>query len=172
MFIAVMINATKFFLFSFLETPWIILAVTVMTGFSFVGIQFCTVNFLNDHMPRKMRSTAQAFSGLVAQVMGAIIVGSMGGWLADTYSVPVMLRGGAFVVAAGGVAFYILFGKAMKYHNKHYGPNMVPLGSDGQPLYVMDEMGNIIEEIKEATKETTNEETKKIEEAEETEKLC
>ena len=147
MFIAVMINAAKFFLFSFLHTPWIILAVTVMTGFSFVGIHFCTVNFLNDHMPKKMRSTAQAFSGLVAQVMGAIVVGAMGGWLADTYSVPVMLRSGAFVVAAGGFAFYILFGKAMNYHNKHYGPNMIPLGLDGQPLYLTDETGNIIEEI-------------------------
>jgi hypothetical protein len=57
-----------------------------------------------------------------------------------------MLRSGAFVVAAGGFAFYILFGKAMKYHDKHYGPNMVPLGPDGQPLYLMDGTGNIIEE--------------------------
>jgi PPP family 3-phenylpropionic acid transporter len=127
MFLAVMITATKNLLFSFVVEPWAILLITTITGFSFVGIHFCTVNFLNDHMPPKMRSTAQTFSGLVAQVLGAIVVGALGGWLTDLYSVPIMMRIGAGIIAAGGFAFFILFGKAMDYHNKHYGPNMVPL---------------------------------------------
>ena len=130
MFIAVMITALKNLLFSYIVTPMPILLITMITGFSFVGIHFCTVNFLNDQMPMKMRSTAQAFSGLVAQVLGAIVVGAVGGWLADTYSVPVMMRIGALIIAIGGIAFYILFGKAMDYHNKRYGPNMTPLDGD------------------------------------------
>jgi PPP family 3-phenylpropionic acid transporter len=132
MFIAVMISATKNLLFSFVADPTLILLITMITGFSFVGIHFCTVNFLNDHMPQKMRSTAQACNGLVAQVLGAIVVGSMGGWLADTYSVPVMLRIGAGVIAVGGIAFFVLFGMAMKYHNSKYGPNMELLAVAGE----------------------------------------
>jgi hypothetical protein len=65
--------------------------------------------------------------------MGAIVVGSAGGWLADMYSIPVMLRSGSFVVAAGGFAFFVLFGKAMKYHNKRYGPNMTPIEPESKP---------------------------------------
>jgi MFS family permease len=127
MFIAVMITASKNLLFSFVVSPAAILLITTITGFSFVGIHFCTVNFLNDHMPKKMRSTAQTFSGLVAQVLGAVVVGALGGWLADKYSVPVMMRIGAVIIASGGVLFFILFKKAMDYHNKRYGPNMEPL---------------------------------------------
>jgi PPP family 3-phenylpropionic acid transporter len=127
MFIAVMITATKNLLFSFIVSPHAILLITMITGFSFVGIHFCTVNFLNDHMPERMRSTAQAFSGLVAQVLGAIFVGALGGWLADKYSVPVMMRVGAAIIATGGVLFFILFKLAMKYHNRRYGPGMKPI---------------------------------------------
>jgi len=132
MTIAVMMNVTKNLLFSFVTSKPTILLSTMVTGFSFVGIQFCTVNFLNDHMPRKMRSTAQALNGLVHQVLGAIVVGAFGGWFADRYSVPVMLRVGAGIVALGGVVFFFFFGFAMKDHNRRYGPNMVPLGPDGR----------------------------------------
>jgi PPP family 3-phenylpropionic acid transporter len=133
MFIAVMINATKYFLFSFVVSPGAILLITTITGFSFVGIHFCTVNFLNDHMPVKMRSTAQTLNGLVAQVLGAIVIGSMGGWLADTYTVPKMMQIGSGIIACGGILFFILFGKAMKYHNSHYGLNMTRLETDEPP---------------------------------------
>jgi PPP family 3-phenylpropionic acid transporter len=133
MFIAVMITASKNLIFSFVVSPSAILLITMITGFSFVGIHFCTVNFLNDHMPQKMRSTAQAFSGLVAQVLGAIVVGALGGWLADLYSVPIMMRIGAGIIATGGILFFILFGKAMSYHNRHYGPGMVPLDEIENP---------------------------------------
>jgi hypothetical protein len=86
-----------------------------------------------------MRSTAQAFSGLIAQVLGAIFVGSIGGFLAAVYSVPVMLRIGAGIIATGGFAFFILFGLAMKYHNKRYGPNMEPYIDDETTKKILSE---------------------------------
>jgi hypothetical protein len=69
----------------------------------------------------------------VAQVLGAIVVGSMGGWLADTYTVPKMMQIGSGIIACGGILFFVLFGKAMKYHNSHYGPNMTRLETDEPP---------------------------------------
>lgn len=144
MFLAVLVTATKNFLLSQVTSLPVILTIATITGFSFVGTHFCTVNFLNDHMPKKMRSTAQACSGLVSQVFGAIIGGPLGGWLSDKYSTPVMMQIGAIIIACGGLIFFFLFDVAMKYHNNHYGPNMVPLGPDGKPLYEVDSNGNII----------------------------
>jgi hypothetical protein len=38
-----------------------------------------------------------------------------------------LLNGKSLISAVGGVSFFILFGMAMTYHNKRYGPNMEPL---------------------------------------------
>ena len=131
MFLAVLVTATKNLLLSQVTSQPIILLITTITGFSFVGIHFCTVNFINDHMPKKMRSTAQACNGLISQVCGSIIGGPLAGWLSDKYSTPVMMRYGALIIASGGVLFFIFFDKAMKYHNARYGPNMAPLAPEG-----------------------------------------
>jgi len=128
MFIAVTLTSVKYILFSLVAARVPILIVAAFTGFSFVGTHFCTINFLNDHMPPKMRSAAQAVNGLVSQIFGTIAAGAFGGWFADRYTVPVMLRTGALITFAGGVLFFILFGYAMSWHDRRYGPNMTPLG--------------------------------------------
>jgi len=113
------VSVFKMSVYALTDNVTVILLASLITGFSFVGTQFCTVKFVNNSVPANIRSTAQTLNGLINMVISSIIVAPIAGALADVYGIQEMMLTGVVIMFLGVAGFAIMFPKAIRYQLKH-----------------------------------------------------
>lgn len=111
--------ALRWLLLGSLTDPTAILFANMLGGCGFVGFSYSMIRYINDNVPKEMRATAQSLNGILATFVSRIIFTPITGFLADHFSVNVILLCNGVLMAIMVTAFFFLFDKAEAYHKVH-----------------------------------------------------
>lgn len=111
--------ACRWLLLASLTNHYAILCANMLSGCGFVGFSYSMVRFINDHVPKEMRATAQSLNGILGTFVSKIIFTPISGVLADHFSVSTVLYMNGSLMVIAVILFAVIFGKAEKYHQTH-----------------------------------------------------
>lgn len=83
--LAALIMAVRWMLFFFISNIYLILAVNLLHGFSFIVCAYCMTIFINKEVPKELRASGQTFYGLITGNVSRIIGSILGGFASDLF---------------------------------------------------------------------------------------
>jgi len=99
--------AVRWMLMSFIHNPSLVLLVQLMHGLSFALMLVGSVNFINEHTPGGLNTTALAIFNTVAYGLGSMLGSLLGGFIDERWSLVVLFRVCAALVTAGLIILVI-----------------------------------------------------------------
>lgn len=105
-------TALRWFLLSFIENQYAVLAVNLLSGCGYVGFSYCLIKYINKVAPKSMRATAQSLNALLGTIFSKIIFTPIGGVLGQHFGVKTILLVCGFIMLFGSILFKATFHKA------------------------------------------------------------
>ena len=99
--------AIRWFLFSFIQTPGLVLPIQLLQGLSFSTFLVASVTYINNRTPKSLRTTGQSLLNTVTFGLGPIVGAFAGGYFYDTVGMHVLFRI-ITIVALFGFGVFIL----------------------------------------------------------------
>lgn len=106
--------ALRWLLLSFVANHYVIIAVNLLSGCGYVGFMYCLIKYINNHVPKSMRATAQSLNAILGTIFSRILFAPLGGILSDIFNVRVMLLAAGIAMLIGVVYFKLAFPRAVR----------------------------------------------------------
>ena len=102
-------TAARWLLIAGNTDPIASLFINMLSGCGFVGFHYSLVRYINDNVPKEMRSTAQSMNSILATFVARILFAPISGLLTEHFSMMSLLLFNGILMGAATVVFMILF---------------------------------------------------------------
>ena len=133
MTIAVSATVLKMILLSFVTNPYIVLLLQVLGGMSVVGNSYSILKYINDVVPKQMRTTAMMVNAIVVTIFSSVVCSPLVGVLDAQLGTQTVLVVGAAVSISAVILFSAFFPVAVSHQQKKeamlkaaMGENIIP----------------------------------------------
>ena len=133
MTIAVSATVLKMILLSFVTNPYIVLLLQALGGMSVVGNSYSILKYINDVVPKQMRTTAMMVNAIVVTIFSSVVCSPLVGVLDAQLGTQTVLVVGAAVSISAVILFSAFFPVAVSHQQKKeamlkaaMGENIIP----------------------------------------------
>ncbi len=102
---AFIVFGIRWILMSFITDPYLVLGVQLLHGLSFAAFRVGSVNYINEHTPGGLNTTALALYNAVGFGLGSMTGSLMGGVIYDEWGLSMLFRAFALVAAISLMIF-------------------------------------------------------------------
>jgi PPP family 3-phenylpropionic acid transporter len=116
-------TAARWFAFSFLENPYIILPVQMLHGLMFIVLTVTMAMFINREVPKELKASGQTLNGLLNLGVARIVGSFFGGFASEAFGIRSVFYycGWIAVACAAGIAAIIVAGARQRSARQELG---------------------------------------------------
>ncbi|MFZ2538803.1 MAG: MFS transporter [Oscillospiraceae bacterium] len=112
-------TAIRWFLLFFVTNHFLILGINMLSGCGYVGFSYCLIKYINDHVPKNMRATAQSLNAILGTIFSRILFAPIGGYMAGVVGFKNVLLVSGLVSILGVIMFRLNFKNAVIKNEKY-----------------------------------------------------
>jgi PPP family 3-phenylpropionic acid transporter len=99
-------TSIRWFLLFVLRNPYLVIAASLLHGFSYTAFSYCIITYINKTVPKDLRATSQSANSMISAVMSRIVFGYIGGVANEIFGTNnIFLVAGIMMVLATVVFF-------------------------------------------------------------------
>jgi PPP family 3-phenylpropionic acid transporter len=109
MIMAAVVTSVRWLVFFYLHTPGQAIVTNLLHGFSYIVVVYCMAIYINENVPKELRTSGQALNGVITVGLSRIMGSVIGGYISDIIGLKNMFLYCAIFGFISALIFGLLF---------------------------------------------------------------